>query len=151
MPSIKQEMTSNRVPKVLPKHVPSAVCFRIPTTSYHMYTEEIMEKEIIFQVVKLHLNFTNEDSLLIYVNDKEQDYHDDICLAMMNEIKKDSPLSTVIFGGNPDIFTREMCSRLAEKLGKPVYLSCNLDPICDFLPIVEEKLLEKMVEMPDIF
>nr|CAH7763805.1 unnamed protein product [Callosobruchus chinensis] len=103
-----------------------------------------MERKVIFQVLKM------DGSLLIYINNKEQNYFGDLCLAMMNRYE-DAPVSTKLIGSSPEDFTKQISSRLTRKIGKSVFLSCNLEPDRIFIPLVEKRLHDEIKNNPTAF
>nr|CAI5837270.1 unnamed protein product [Callosobruchus analis] len=114
------------------------------TFNIHTFYDEIMERKVIFQVLKMG------DSFLIYINDKEQNYFGDLCLAMIN-CYEDTPVSTKLIGNSPEDFTKHISSRLTRKLGKSVFLSCNLEPDRMFVPLVEKRLHDEIKNNPSAF
>nr|CAH7759412.1 unnamed protein product [Callosobruchus chinensis] len=62
---------------------------------------------------------------------------------MMNRYE-DAPVSTKLIGSSPEDFTKQISSRLTRKIGKSVFLSCNLEPDRIFIPLVEKRLHDEI-------
>lgn len=110
----------------------------------HKFTEEITEKKIIFQVIKML------DSLFIYINDKDQLQFYDLSLAMVNRYDS-SAAGTTLLGNFSEDISKNIACRISKNVNKAVYLSCNVHPDRLLIPLIEKRLYEEIKLNPDNF
>lgn len=110
----------------------------------HKFAEEITERKIVFQVVKMI------DSLLIYINDKDRLEFSDLSFAMGNRYEK-SPTGTTLLGNFAEDTSKNIACKISKKTNKAVYLSCNVEQNSLLIPLIEKRLYEEMKINPDKF
>lgn len=110
----------------------------------HKFMEEIAEKKIIFQVIKMI------DSVFIYINDKDRLQFCDLSFAMINRYEN-SPTGTTLLGNSSEDISKNVTCRLSKKIKKAVYLSCNVEPDRLLIPLIEKRLYEEIKTNPDKF
>ncbi|KAG5888005.1 hypothetical protein JTB14_016629 [Gonioctena quinquepunctata] len=87
----------------------------------HTFRDEIMDKKLTFQLIKM------KDSLLLYINDKDNIHFDDLSLGLKNRYD-DSTLGTRLIGNFTEEYSKNIACKISKKLKKAVFMSCNLDP-----------------------
>ncbi|KAJ8931171.1 hypothetical protein NQ314_015946 [Rhamnusium bicolor] len=110
----------------------------------HKFMEEITEKKIIFQVIKML------DSLFIYINDKDQPYFNDLSLAMKNRYDN-SAIGTSLIGNFTEDISKTVACRISKKVNKSVYLSYNIEQDRLLIPLIEKRLYEEIKTNPNKF
>ncbi|CAH1117264.1 unnamed protein product [Phaedon cochleariae] len=110
----------------------------------HTFDAEILEHKLLFQVIKM------QDSLLFYINDKDQLKFSDISLALKSRYDS-SPLGTRLIGDFTDEISKNIAIRLSKKTDKAVFLSFNVDHDGRFSPLVEKRIYEEMKNYPVMF
>lgn len=91
-----------------------------------------------------------KDSLLIYVNDKDNNTFIDLSLAVKNR-HNDIPVGTQILGSQHDDYSKSMACRFSKRIGKVVYFSCNIVQDRSLVPLMEKRILEEIKLHPDKF
>lgn len=124
--------------------IDTTVEFTVSKFGQHNFKDQILEKKLMFQVIQM------KDSLLIYINDKDNITFDDLSLAMNNR-HDNTPIATKLVGDAPEDFSNSMVSRLSKRTGKVVYLSCNVPQDKMLIPLIEKRILEELKQHPDKF
>lgn len=112
--------------------------------SFHHFRDHLLEKKLIFQVVGML------DSLLIYVNDQDDNNFSDLSLAVKNR-HDNAPIGTRLIGNSPEDYSRSIACRFSKKIGKVVYFSCNVALDRSLVLLIEKRILEEMKTHPDKF
>ncbi|KAF2905367.1 hypothetical protein ILUMI_00816 [Ignelater luminosus] len=120
------------------------VAFKPSTFKLHVFTAEIVDRKIIFQVIKML------ESVFISINYSNGLYFNDLSLAMLNRYDK-VPMTTQLLGDFSESSSKNMAMRVSKKLGKNVYVSCNIDNDRMSLPFVEKRLYEEIKNDPKKF
>ncbi|KAK9884072.1 hypothetical protein WA026_005011 [Henosepilachna vigintioctopunctata] len=110
----------------------------------HVFTEEIHDKKIIFQVLKML------DSCMIFINDKEDLKFNDLTLALQSRFEQE-PLCTRLIGHTAENTSINLSNKLKKKLNKTVYVSLNIDEDRLLVPAVEKRLNAEIKSNPDNF
>lgn len=110
----------------------------------HSFKAEILEKKIVYQVIKM------ENSLLIYINDLENSQFMDLSLAMNNRYENEA-IGTRLIGDFTEEISKNIACRIAKKLQKVVYISYNLGQERFSTPLIEKRLYEEIKNNPDKF
>lgn len=118
--------------------------FVAPKTTTHTFRESILDKKIIFQVVKL------QDIVFIYIDDSDQVQLSHLEMAM-NSRFADHPLSTTLLGATAENPGSQLASRIAKKSKMTVYLSFNVDDTKFLSSLVEKRLIQEMNQYPEKF
>ncbi|XP_056638125.1 proteasome assembly chaperone 4-like [Diorhabda carinulata] len=98
---------------------------------------EILERNFILQIIKM------KDSVLIYLNDKDDIQFNDFSLALTDRYKRDNPISTQLLGDFNEETSKIIAGKLSKKLGKVVFLSFNLKQDRRLNPLLEKKICEE--------
>lgn len=91
-----------------------------------------------------------QDSLLVFVNDKDQMDCNNLALAMLSRFS-DVPSCTTLMGNIMEQCGSNIARRLSKKLNKAVFLSFNLAEDRLLVPLVEKRLLEEIQRHPENF
>ncbi|KAJ3648417.1 hypothetical protein Zmor_020222 [Zophobas morio] len=110
----------------------------------HKFNAVISERKIVYQVVKM------TDSLLIFINEKDNMQFSTLFLSLMNRYDT-QPICTRLFGDFTVEVSKGIASRLAKKLCKAVYVSCNMEEDRTLLTLIEQRMYEEIKENPDMF
>lgn len=124
--------------------IDNSITFVESKLGLHTFESEIMERKILFQIVKM------QDSLLIYVNHKDNTCFSDLSLAIKERFGN-KVIGTKIVGNLSENSANEISCRIALKTGKTVFLSCNVDIDARFIPLLEKRLYDEMKAYPDKF
>lgn len=122
----------------------TSVAFKPSTFKLHVFTAEVVDRRIIFQVIKML------ESVFISINYSNGLYLNDLSLAMLNRYDK-VPMCTQLLGDFSESSSKNMAMRISKKLGKNVYVSCNVDNDRMMLPFVEKRLYEEIKNDPEKF
>lgn len=91
-----------------------------------------------------------QDSLFIYINEKDHDQFSDLSLAMKNRFD-DSPIGTNLIGKSVEDFSKNMACKLSKRTNKAVYLSCNFEQSRVLIPHVEKAISDEIKNKPECF
>lgn len=119
--------------------------FKEPSFKLHTFTTEILDKKVLFQVIRL------VDSLMIFINLMDKMVLSDLSLGMFNTRRMEEPVGTRIIGDFVEDSSKNMALKIARKLGKSVYISLNVSNDRLMLPAVEKRLCEEIKNKPDKF
>lgn len=124
--------------------IDTTIEYTVSKFSVHNFRDQILEKKVIFQVVLM------QESLFIYVNDKDNIGFTDLSLAMKNR-HDNTAVATKLIGNISEDYSKSMASRFSKRTGKVVYLSCNLPKDKMLIPLIEKRILEEMKTHPEKF
>uniref|UniRef100_R4FN57 Proteasome assembly chaperone 4 n=2 Tax=Rhodnius TaxID=13248 RepID=R4FN57_RHOPR len=109
----------------------------------HEFAGTVFDTQVNFKVLKM------DNSIFIWIGLFSKEIFGDLCLAMSTRFQS-TPISTQFFGEFTDIVSPTLAKKLAKRLGKQVFLSCNItDNI--MLPEVEKLLCEEINKNPHYF
>lgn len=124
--------------------IDTTIEYTVSKFGLHNFRDQILEKKLIFQVIQM------QDSLFIYVNDRDNVTFSDLSLAMNNR-HNNIPVATKLVGSVLDDFSNSVVSRVSKRTGKVVYFSCNVPQDRMIVPLIEKRILEEMKTHPDKF
>lgn len=133
---ISEDMTSN--------DIDTTIEYTVSKFNFHNFKDQILEKKLIFQIIKM------QDSLIVYVNDKDDNNFSDLSLAMNNR-HDNTPIATKLIGNPPEDFSEAVACRFSKRTGKVVYFSCNVTQDRILVPLIEKRIIEEMKAHPDKF
>ncbi|XP_034253944.1 proteasome assembly chaperone 4-like [Thrips palmi] len=115
-----------------------------PKLVSHGFHFKACEQGVVVKALKL------EKGLFIWVGALSQPVLEDLALSMSTPYEHD-PIQTKLMGDVLNMTSMNLGSRLSKKLGKPVYLSFNLE--CDkmSLPAIEAGIVEEIKKHPHLF
>ncbi|CAG9766499.1 unnamed protein product [Ceutorhynchus assimilis] len=122
----------------------TAIQFVSPKTKIHKFTDTILDKKIIFQIVNL------ENSIMIYINNIDEPICNNLDLAMCTRFSS-TPQTTSLIGAKAESSGSNVAGRLAKKLNKTLYLSLNLEDSRFMVPLVEKRLIQEINQFPGKF
>lgn len=124
--------------------IDTTVEYTVSKFSFHHFRDQILEKNMIFQVVGM------QGSLLIYVNDKDDNNFTDLSLALKSR-HDSTPVGTKLIGNAPEDYSKTIACRFSKRTGKVVYFSCNVHQDKILTPLIEKRILKEMAAHPDKF
>lgn len=123
----------------------SKLHFIEPTFKLHTFTADIVDKKILFQVIKM------VDSVMIFINLMDNMVLYDLSLGLFNTRRMEEPVTTKIIGNFVEDISKNMAFKFAKRLRKSVYISCNVENDKLMIPVIEKKLCEEIKSKPDKF
>lgn len=124
--------------------IDTTIEYTVSKFGIHNFKDQILEKKLIFQIIKM------QDSLIIYVNDKDTNNFSDLSLAMNNR-HDNTPIATKLIGNEPEDFSKSVACRFSKRTGKVIYFSCNVILDRTLVPLLEKRIIEEMKAHPDKF
>lgn len=124
--------------------IDTTIEYTVSRFNFHHFKDQILEKKLIFQIIGM------QDSLLIYVNDKDDNNFNDLSLAI-NSRHDNTPIATKLIGNAPEDFSKSIACRFSKRTGKVVYFSCNVTQDRMLIPLIEKRILEEIKAHPDKF
>lgn len=118
--------------------------FTKPKIKCHAFSTNIGEKMVLYQVIQL------KDSIIIFINEKNNLNLEDLSLAMINRYET-LPISTQLFGNFLSDTSKTIASHACKKLNKCVYVSCNIEYDKLIFPYIEKCLYNEMKRHPNKF
>lgn len=117
----------------------------LPSTfSLHKFNSVHCDQKIIYQVLQM------TDSLLIFINDKENMQLSNMFLSLPNRYDN-LPVGSRLFGDFMEETSKNIALRLSKKLNKTVYVSCNIDADAILLASIEKRIYDEIKEKPGMF
>lgn len=114
----------------------------------HSFTTRILDNTYFFQVT----NLGRTSYLWIGTNDG---FMNDLAMSAVTPYdKKGMPTSTKIVGTTNDNLSESIAAKLTKKLGKPIYVSFNIElgtMYSTILRDIEDRLYEEIAMCPDKF
>lgn len=126
-------MPSEEIPNLLPSSFTS-----------HSATIEVNESRVNIRVLKMN------SSLFLYIGPEGDESIHEAGVAMPMSNPKEF-LGTTILGDHVGCDSQELATKLARKLGKQVYISCNIPFDRMLRPILEKNLNSLIKEHPECF
>jgi len=111
----------------------------------HSFLLDLIEAKIIYRVLQM------KDSLFIYISDSVEQSFDAMGVGFPIRDNKNEVTSTGIFGDMVTDSSRELAEKLARRLKKPVFISCNLFMDNNTQPQIEGRLIEEVKNNPQNF
>lgn len=126
----------------------SAIKFVPSAFKLHVFSTEFSEKKIIFEVIKMM------DSCIIFINYRDNPTFSDLSIGMFtekNKVANTNVIGTKIIGDFTDDTSKSMAIKLAKRLKKVVYLSCNVSLDRLLQPVIERRICDEIKVNPDRF
>lgn len=130
--------------KMTNNSIDTTIEYTVSKFTFHSFKDQILDKKLIFQVVGM------QDSLLVYINDKDDSNFSDLSLALINRHDR-TPIGTRLIGNGTEEYSKSIATRFSKKTGKVVYFSCNVTQDKMLIPLVEKRIIEEMKKHPDKF
>lgn len=114
----------------------------------HEFRAHILDMTFFFQVTNLG------KSIYIWVGNGDGAMNDLALAAITPYDKKGMPTTTKIIGSTSDNLSESFAAKLTKKLGKPVYVSFNVDLGAMYNTIltdIQDRLYEEIAMCPDKF
>lgn len=112
-------------------------CDQYPCSfKFHKFVDQVGEVSISCHIIKM------EDCLYLWVGDATNSVMNDLTFAMQSKYES-VPIATKIMGSVGDEISLNIAKRLTKKLGKPVYISFNLQTDRMLLPKIEQRIQEE--------
>ncbi|XP_055381865.1 proteasome assembly chaperone 4-like [Condylostylus longicornis] len=108
-----------------------------------LFTTQVGESTYNFRVLKM------VNSIFIYIGTQGNESLDEMGIAM--PMKNNEIVGTTIAGPLLGCDSQELASKLAKRLGKQVFISCNIPTDRMIRPAIEKALTEKIKLHPDAF
>lgn len=108
----------------------------------HYFTGEVIGQTINYRVLKM------QDSVFIYIGKKDEEALDGLAVGLMQPFNNKEAISTSILESTE---SHDLAQKLAVRLNKPVFISCNLSIDRLTAPVVEKHLIQEIKERPEIF
>ncbi|XP_072013507.1 proteasome assembly chaperone 4-like [Amphiura filiformis] len=109
----------------------------------HNFTENILDQNVYFHVLKL------EGSFYLWIGLKPARM-DNLAVAMATRLDQ-VPCSSALLGDRTNLISTNLAQKLAKSTGKQVFISCSLPDNRMLLPLVEKRLHEELQTNPDKF
>ena len=115
-----------------------------PGITIHTFTEPFQPDPVHYYVLRMR------DSLLLWIGVGPRPALGDLAVAMSTGTGE--PIATKLLGNHSCVVSMAMASRLTRRLGKQVFLSCNLPMENVGLHAqVEKRLLDEITAKPEVF
>lgn len=126
------------MPSESPKFNPQTSSF---TT--HVFSASASGQEFTYRVLKM------EDSTLIYICEKGNEVFDEMALAMVSA--SGDAVSTTIMGPLLGCDSQQLAEKMAKRLKKQIYISCNVPAERLSRPFIEKHLVDEIKNRPEMF
>ncbi|KAI4489492.1 hypothetical protein M0802_011027 [Mischocyttarus mexicanus] len=104
---------------------------------FHEFVDDVGEVRIKCHIIMM------EDCLYLWIGDTKQSLMNDLAFALKSNYES-IPIATKIMGAVADETSTNIAKRLTKKLGKPVYVSFNLQVDRMLLPQVEHRIQQEL-------
>lgn len=112
---------------------------------FHDFHDQVGEVRLVCQMTKM------DKSLYLWVGDYNEKNMKDLSLAFAMEHEPKKPVvSTKILGPVADETSANIASRLSKKIGKPIYVSFNVNADNLTLPNIERRIFEEFKKHPEL-
>ncbi|KAK2575962.1 hypothetical protein KPH14_007323 [Odynerus spinipes] len=112
-------------------------CKQYPCSfKFHKFVDQVGEVSISCHIIKM------EDCLYLWVGDATNSAMNDLAFALQSKYES-VPIATKIIGSVADEVSTNIAKRLTKKLGKPVYVSFNLQTDRMLLPRIEQRIQQE--------
>lgn len=103
---------------------------------FHKFVDQVGEVSISCHIIKM------EDCLYLWVGNATHSVMSDLAFALQSKYQSE-PIVTKIMGSLVDDTSANIAKRLTKRLGKPVYVSFNVQANKIFLPQVEQRIMQE--------
>ncbi|XP_015185223.1 PREDICTED: proteasome assembly chaperone 4-like [Polistes dominula] len=103
---------------------------------FYEFIDDVGEVKISCHIIRL------EDSLYLWIGDAKQSVMNDLAFGLTSNYES-IPIATKIMGAVEDETSTNIAKRLTRKLGKPVYVSFNLQVDKMLLPKIEQRIQQE--------
>lgn len=110
----------------------------------HHFIKEILNKKFLFETIKM------QESLFIYVNEKDHSYFSELSLAMKNQYDNTS-IGTSLLGKSVEDCSKNLACKLSKRISKVVFLSCNFEQNSMLIPHIEKSISDEIKNKPEYF
>ncbi|XP_055920921.1 uncharacterized protein LOC129952393 [Eupeodes corollae] len=112
-------------------------------SSFHS-TFEITETKYSVRILKMH------KSTFIYIGINGREFLDEIGIAMPMADSPGSVVNTVALGPQLGCDSQQLAQKLAKRLNKQIYVSCNIPFDRMVMPLLEKNLVKIIQENPEV-
>ncbi|XP_055707865.1 uncharacterized protein LOC129804531 [Phlebotomus papatasi] len=109
----------------------------------HVFSASASGQEFTYRVLKM------EDSTLIYICEKGNEVFDEMALAMVSA--SGDAISTTIMGPLLGCDSQQLAEKVAKRLKKQIYISCNVPAERLSRPFIEKHLVDEIKNRPEMF
>jgi proteasome assembly chaperone 4 len=108
----------------------------------HSFTGEAAGVTINYRVLKM------QDSLFIYIGKKDEEALNGLAVGLLPPFNEREAISTSILE-SPE--SQDLAQKLAVRLKKPIFISCNLNVDRLIAPVIEKHLVQEIKERSEFF
>ncbi|XP_055837254.1 uncharacterized protein LOC129905728 [Episyrphus balteatus] len=112
--------------------------------SSHHSTFEITETKYSVRILKMN------NSTFIYIGINGREFLDEIGLAMPIADSPGNVVNTVALGPQLGCDSQQLAQKLAKRLNKQIYVSCNVPFDRMVMPMLEKNLVKIIQDNPDV-
>lgn len=112
------------------------------TFGSHLFTGEVSGQAVNYRVLKM------QDSLFIYIGKKDEEVFDGLAVGLLSPYENREAVTTSILESQQ---SHDIAQKIAVKLNKPVFVSCNVNVDRLIAPVIESQLIQEIKERPDFF
>lgn len=109
----------------------------------HKFSASINDSQFNYRILKM------KDSVFIYIGEEGNETFDEIGMAM--QTSNGETISTTITGALLGCGSQELANKLAKKLKKQIYVSCNVPVDGIIRPFIEKRLNEEIKGSNELF
>lgn len=112
------------------------------TFNSHLFTGEVTGKTVNYRVLKM------QDSVFIYIGKKDEEVLEGLAVGLLSPYENRDAVTTSILESTE---SHDIAKKLAMRLSKPVFVSCNISLDRITAPVIESQLIQEIKERPELF
>lgn len=108
----------------------------------HLFTGEVAGQTLNYRILRM------QDSVFIYIGKKDEEVLDGLAVGLLSPYQNREAVTTSILESTESF---DIAQKLAVKLNKPVFVSCNVNIDRLVAPVIETHLIQEIKERPEFF
>ena len=112
------------------------------TFASHLFTGEVAGQIVNYRILRM------EDSVFIYIGKKDEEVFDGLAVGLLSPYQNREAVTTSILESTESF---DIAQKLAVRLNKPVFVSCNINVDRLIAPVIETQLIQEIKERPEYF
>ncbi|XP_059620125.1 proteasome assembly chaperone 4 [Phlebotomus argentipes] len=109
----------------------------------HLFSASASGQDFTYRVLKM------QDSTMIYIGEKSSETFEEMALAMISD--SGEAVATTILGPLLGCDSQQLAEKVARRLKKQVYISCNVPAERMSRPVIEKHLVDEIKNRPEMF